>query len=83
MSIYTQDLQYMVREPISSRAADPPLMHGLIRPDELMHVAWYSKEGVIYVDGSHVFYSIQHGDTIEISREAPVLKVYLSESLPR
>ncbi|XP_010924699.1 probable NADH kinase [Elaeis guineensis] len=83
MPINTQDLQYMVREPISSRAADPPLMHGLIRPDELMHVVWYCQEGVIYVDGSHVFYSIQHGDTIEISREAPVLKVYLPESLPR
>ncbi|XP_008792298.1 probable NADH kinase [Phoenix dactylifera] len=82
MPIYTQDLQYMVREPISSRAADPPLMHRLIRPDERMCVAWYSQEGVIYVDGSHIFYSIQNGDTIEISREAPVLKVYLPESLP-
>lgn len=77
MPLCSQDLQYMVREPILSRALDAPLMHGLVRPDESMHVAWYSQEGVIYIDGSHVFYSIQHGDTIEISREAPILKVYL------
>ncbi|KAJ6886660.1 NADH kinase [Populus alba x Populus x berolinensis] len=59
MPVLSEDLQYMVREPISPGAA--------IR---LMH-------GVIYIDGSHVFHSIQHGDTIEMSSKAPGLKVFL------
>ena len=83
MSIASQELQYMVREPISPRAVDIPWMHGLIRPNELMHVAWYGKEGAMYIDGSHVFYSVQHGDMIEMSTKAPTLKVYLPESLLR
>ncbi|XP_072993391.1 probable NADH kinase isoform X1 [Typha latifolia] len=81
MPISSHDLQYMVREPIFPRATDVPLMHGLVKPDQSMHVAWYSQEGVVYIDGSHVFYSIQHGDIIEISTEAPILKVFLPHRL--
>ncbi|XP_020274422.1 probable NADH kinase [Asparagus officinalis] len=81
--ISSRELQYMVREPISPKAMDIPWMHGLVKHDESVHVAWYSKEGAMYVDGSHVSYSIQHGDVIEISTKAPSLKVYLSQSLLR
>ncbi|THU58700.1 hypothetical protein C4D60_Mb03t17160 [Musa balbisiana] len=79
MPISSNGLQYMVREPVSPRYLDTPLMHGLLEPDQLMHVAWHSQEGVIYVDGSHVKHSVQHGDTIEISTLAPILKVYLPQ----
>ncbi|KAJ6793102.1 putative NADH kinase [Iris pallida] len=80
MPILSREIQYMVREPISPRHVDVPFMHGLVKPDESIHVTWCSKEGAIYVDGSHVFYSIQHGDVIELSTKAPILKVYLPQS---
>ncbi|XVF04430.1 hypothetical protein REPUB_Repub05bG0081800 [Reevesia pubescens] len=53
--IISWDLQCMVREPISPEAAISGLMHGLIKSDQSMDAAWFSKEGLIYVDCSHVF----------------------------
>lgn len=76
MPIESREIQYMVREPLTPRAIDVPHMHGLVKHDESMHIAWYSKEGAIYVDGSHVSYAVRHGDVIELSSEAPTLKVY-------
>lgn len=80
MPILSQDLQYMVREPISPRAASG-LMHRLIKSDQYIETTWFSKEGVIYIDGSHVCYSIQNGDTVEISSKAPILKLFLPHQL--
>ncbi|KAF6159227.1 hypothetical protein GIB67_031998 [Kingdonia uniflora] len=77
MLISCQDLQYMVREPISPEKGHSCLMHGLIKSDESMHAEWHSQVGKIYIDGSHVYHSVQHGDTIEVSSRAPVLKVFL------
>ncbi|KAI3427617.1 uncharacterized protein J3R85_009466, partial [Psidium guajava] len=76
MPIWSQDLQYIVREPISPGAAFS-LMHGVVKSDQLMDAAWFCKDGVIYIDGSHVRYSIKHGDNMVISSKAPVLSVYL------
>ncbi|GLU17780.1 hypothetical protein SLE2022_341340 [Rubroshorea leprosula] len=81
MPILSQDLQYMVREPISPGAAVSGLMHGLITSDQSMNLSWFGKEGLIYIDGSHVFYPVQNGDTIEISSRAPVLPVFLPSPL--
>lgn len=71
----------MVREPIIPGAAYSSLMHGLIKPDQSMMASWFSNEGMIYIDGSDVSYSIKHGDTIELSSRAPVLKVFLPHHL--
>ncbi|XP_058100994.1 probable NADH kinase [Magnolia sinica] len=81
MPVSSKDLQYMVREPILPRADEVPLMHGIIRADQTMDATWFSKEGVLYIDGSHVFHSLRHGDTIEISSKAPILKVFLPPHL--
>lgn len=70
----------MVREPISGGAASD-LMYGLVKGSETMEVCWFCREGVLYIDGSHVVHSIQLGDTIELSSKAPLLKVYLSPDL--
>nr|XP_028945291.1 NADH kinase-like [Malus domestica] len=77
MPILSQDLQFMVREPISPGNTSR-FMHGLIKSHQSMEVTWFCKEGVVYIDGSHVFFSIQNGDAIEISSKAPILKVFLS-----
>lgn len=77
MHVSSQDLQYMVREPILPGSANSDLMHGLIKSNQMMHVTWYSQEGVVYIDGSHIIHSINYADTIEISSKAPPLKVFL------
>ncbi|KAK4767864.1 hypothetical protein SAY87_003005 [Trapa incisa] len=80
MPILSHDLQYMVREPISPGAASN-LMHGLINPDQTLDVLWSCSEGFIYIDGCHVRYPIKHGDAVQISTVAPVLRVYLPPHL--
>ncbi|KAI4390155.1 hypothetical protein MLD38_002297 [Melastoma candidum] len=80
MPIFSKDLQYMVREPITP-GNKSSLMHGVVKSDQHMEVAWFCKEGVIYIDGSHQCHSISHGDSIEISSQAPVLKVHLPSRL--
>ncbi|XP_077229577.1 NAD(H) kinase 3 isoform X1 [Tasmannia lanceolata] len=81
MPILSQDLQYIVREPISPGDADSHLMHGVINSDQTIHVTWCSKEGIVYIDGSHVFHLVEHGDIIELSSKAPILKVFLPSHL--
>ncbi|KAK2422720.1 NADH kinase [Trifolium repens] len=80
MSISSRGLQYMVREPISP-ATVSDFMHGLIKQDEEMNATWTCRKGVIYIDGSHINYTIQDGDIIEISSKAPSLKVFLPHRL--
>lgn len=80
MPILSRDLQYMVREPISPGVASN-LMHGFLNPDQNMEVAWFCKEGAIYIDGCNVHYTVKNEDTLEISSKAPVLKVYLPPHL--
>nr|CAD1834066.1 unnamed protein product [Ananas comosus var. bracteatus] len=81
MPISSRELQYIVREPILPQDSDISLMHGVIKSNESMRLEWYSQEGVVYVDGSHVVHSIRHGDSIEMSSEAPILKVFLPQRL--
>ncbi|KAL6554356.1 hypothetical protein OROMI_020029 [Orobanche minor] len=80
MPILSNDLQYMVREPISS-GTTTHLMHGFVKSTETMVIVWFCGKGLLYIDGSHVVHSVQLGDTIEVSCVAPPLKVYLSPHL--
>ncbi|KAI5662286.1 hypothetical protein M9H77_21609 [Catharanthus roseus] len=80
MPILSKDLQYMVREPISP-GTNSRLMHGYVKLNESMEIKWFSNEGFIYIDGSHVIIEVQFGDTIELSSRAPVLKVFLPRHL--
>lgn len=81
MPILCRDLQYMVREPVMPKETEASKMHGLIKSNQSMQVSWYSKKGTIFIDGSHLFHSIQYGDTIQISSNAPVLKIHLPPNL--
>nr|XP_043630870.1 probable NADH kinase [Erigeron canadensis] len=81
MPILSKDLQYMVREPISPPAASLSLMRGSIMPKETMDIDWYTKEGKIYIDGSHPVHPVQYGDTIQIYSDAPTLKLFLPQHL--
>lgn len=81
MPLSSRELQYMIREPISPMDADKAMLHDVLKQEQHMHVVWYNQEGAVYVDGSHVVHSIQHGDSLEISSGAPTLKVVLPEHL--
>ncbi|XP_074582662.1 putative NADH kinase isoform X2 [Curcuma longa] len=83
MPISSQDLQYMVREPISPRVAEVPLLQGFVKPEQVMLIDWYTQEGVIYVDGCHVTRPLQYGNKVEVSAKAPILKVYLPREFSR
>ncbi|KAL3821277.1 hypothetical protein ACJIZ3_007182 [Penstemon smallii] len=80
MPILSKELQYVVREPITL-GSSAGLMHGFVKMDETMDITWFCGEGILYIDGSHVVHSIQHGDTIELTSRAPKLKVYLTPKL--
>ncbi|CAH8258587.1 unnamed protein product [Arabidopsis lyrata] len=80
MPMLSRDLQFMVREPISP-GSTASLMHSAFKPDQFMDVNWYSDHGTIYIDGCQVQHSVQLGDTIEISSDAPVLNVFLSHGI--
>nr|BCT08366.1 NAD(H) kinase [Flaveria bidentis] len=81
MPILSKDLQYMVREPITREASHLSLMHGTIKPDQSMDIDWYTKDGLIFIDGSRPVHPIQHSDTIQVSSHAPVLKMFLPNHL--
>ncbi|KAJ9551517.1 hypothetical protein OSB04_015562 [Centaurea solstitialis] len=81
MPALSKDLQYMVREPISPSTSNFRLMHGLIKPELSMDIDWYTKDGLIYIDGSHIVHPVQHGDTIQVSSQAPILKIFLPHHL--
>lgn len=83
MPTLSQDLQYMVREPISPRVAEVPLLQGFVKPEQLMLIDWYTQEGVIYVDGCHVTCPLQYGNKVEVSAKAPIFKVYLPREFSR
>lgn len=80
MPILSRELQYLVREPISS-GDSTHLFHGFVKSYETMDISWFCRKGLLFIDGSHVLHSIQLGDTIELSSRAPMLKVYLSPDL--
>ncbi|KAK1418118.1 hypothetical protein QVD17_27257 [Tagetes erecta] len=81
MPILSKDLQYMVREPISRDASQLNLMHGTIKPNQSMDIDWYTKDGLIFIDGSHPVHPVQHGDIIQVSSHAPALKIFLPNHL--
>ncbi|KAK9074138.1 hypothetical protein SSX86_006735 [Deinandra increscens subsp. villosa] len=81
MPILSKDLQYMVREPISQEATHLSLMHGTIKPKQSMDIDWYTKDGLIFIDGSRPVHPVHHGDTIQVSSRAPGLKIFLPNHL--
>ncbi|KAL8159343.1 hypothetical protein V2J09_000880, partial [Rumex salicifolius] len=82
MPILSNDLQYMVREPMSSsNPLNTSLMHGVVKSNQTMETVWLTEEGVVYIDGSNVSYPVRHGDVIKISSNAPNLKIFLAHNV--
>lgn len=80
MPILSQDLQYMVREPLLHSKTNPSLIHGVVKHNENMEIEWFCQEGTIYIDGAEVVYTIKLGDIIKLSSNAPVLNIFLPKA---
>ncbi|GAB2236316.1 hypothetical protein Droror1_Dr00028036 [Drosera rotundifolia] len=81
MPIFSKDLQYMVREPILPSTWKSSLMHGFVRSGQKMEIVWSSDDGEVYIDGFHISYPVRIGDVIDVSSEAPVLRLFLPHHL--
>lgn len=71
------DLQYMVREPITSPFLNQQFMHKFVKADEILYVKFSGRQGLVYFDGAHVHYGVGFGDVIEFSAQAPHLQIFL------
>ncbi|XP_057539941.1 NADH kinase [Amaranthus tricolor] len=81
MPLLSKDLQYMVREPILPSGANASIMHGWVKADKTMEIAWSTHEGFAYIDGCYVKHPVKKGDIIELSSNAPALKIFLPPHL--
>ena len=79
MDSLSKELQYMVREPIEPHDAFENCMHNMLQENDRMRVIWGSRQGKIYVDGSHMTQDLVLGSTIELSNKAPPLLLYLPQ----
>lgn len=71
------DLQYMIREPITSPCFNQQFLHRLVKADEFLHVRFSGRQGHVYFDGAHIHYRVVFGDVIEFSIRAPLLQIFL------
>ena len=77
MPPFSTDLQYMVREPNCPHAKQESLMNGFIKERKMLQIYWRSRQGTVYVDGSHLCHPIKFGSTIELTSSAPPLKIFM------
>ena len=79
MHYSSRNLQFMDREPIYFDHAPPPSSgHGFYGQNETMRLRWNSRAGTVFLDGAHVTHDVQMGDRIEISTDAPELRLFTS-----
>lgn len=83
MDMSSGDLQYRVREHLVEQGQDHTagMGHGMISPEEMMLLRWNSRDGAVFVDGSHFSHPLQLGDQIKVDAAAPLLKIYDTKAL--
>ncbi|KAG0613104.1 hypothetical protein M758_6G077300 [Ceratodon purpureus] len=76
MPVLSTNLQYMVREPNSPHPNYTRFMQGFLESKRILKIDWRSMKGVVYVDGSHLCYPIDFGCKIDVSNDAPPLRIF-------
>ena len=71
----SRQLQYKPRELYHGRGSGYHLKGGLIRDGENIRIISLMREGVVYVDGSHVCLPFVFGSTLKVSRSSHPLNV--------
>ncbi|CAM9787192.1 unnamed protein product [Ectocarpus fasciculatus] len=80
----SSDLQYMVRE----HMVETHMEHlrskgqGIVPQGSKIEIRWNSKDGFVYIDGEHSVHSVQLGDELRMSANAPPLYLYSKERPP-
>lgn len=82
MNLRSRSLQYMVREHLAESGQEHLRAsgHGLIGHADTLMARWNSQLGSIFVDGSHMEHSLELGDEIFVTSNAPHLNLF--ESIP-
>ena len=66
-AIDARHYQYFVREPNLRPGDDWQLITGLVPSDKVLTITSQMRTGAIFVDGPHIVYPFQLGDTIRVS----------------
>jgi len=81
MDLKSSQLQYYIREHMvegggGNSNTGHDVDNDMIKEGEKMHLRWNSKEGRIFIDGSHLVHNLVLGDEIIIDNTAPPLRLF-------
>ena len=81
LSLNSDMVQFLVREPYPPRKGSYRLVKGLRPASSTIEIISKMSHGAIYMDGPHISYPFQIGDRLRIHCDAPKLRLYgLDES---
>ena len=75
LPLRSRRLQYLVREPYIADGPPYRLGKGLVVPDAQAELTSKTRQGRLYIDGSHRYVPCGLGDVIQVSTAAPPLRV--------
>lgn len=75
LPLRSRRLQYLVREPYIADGPPYRLGKGLVAPNAQVELTSKTRQGRLYIDGSHRYVPCGLGDQIQVSTAAPPLRV--------
>ena len=75
MPLRSRRLQYLVREPYVADGSPYRLIKGMVAPDAQLELISKTRQGRLYIDGSHRHVPCGLGDVLQVSTDAPPLRV--------
>ena len=75
MPLRSRCLQYLVREPYVAEGPTYRLRKGLVGPAVQVELTSKTRQGRLYIDGSHRYQPCGLGDVVQVSTAAPPLRV--------
>lgn len=76
LPLRSRRLQYLVREPYVADGSPYHLGKGLVTPREKVELTSKTRQGRLYIDGSHRHVPCGLGDVMQVSSAAPPLRVF-------
>ena len=75
LPLRSRRLQYLVREPYVADGSPYRLGKGMVAPDTQVELTSKTRQGRLYIDGSHRHVPCGLGDVLQVSTDAPPLRV--------
>ena len=76
LPLRSRRLQYLVREPYVADGSPYRLGKGLVAPGDKVELTSKTRQGRLYIDGSHRHVPCGLGDVMQVSSAAPPLRVF-------